>query len=316
MKRIFCRTTWLLALALGMTAATMALSQTPMMKTLESEEDHSPNKTLTEAPDKTEPPKTTTQLTAANGKKQDIVEPPNRLPAQLIPTNSTETLEPFNAGGATTFASSVSANVHAALPILPPHTKQQRNNIETASHATAASSQQLEPVNGIVSTPRRQQREASAATLKAPAQHSSALMQLPSQKFYTINPQFPVDFFINRYALVIIISAILYTGATYSGALLMRIFIWKGHFEQAARIAERRLKRRPHDAKLCAILANIYLALNRHDERANEIYRKALRFDPATGNRSKITSLIVQYCKHEEEMDSEVWKVCGGALSA
>lgn len=156
----------------------------------------------------------------------------------------------------------------------------------------------------------------SANAHEAPPLHSSALMQLPSQKFYTINQQFPVDFFINRYALVIIISVILYTGATYSGALLMRIFIWKGHFEQAARIAERRLKRRPHDAKLCAILANIYLALNRHDERANEIYRKALRFDPATGNRSKITSLIVQYCKHEEEMDSEVWKVCGGALSA
>lgn len=316
MKRIFCKTTWLLTLALSTTAAPMVLSQTPTVKTLKSSEDHSRNETLTEAPDKTEPPKTTTQLTAANGKNQDIVEPPNRLPAQLIPTNSTETLEPFNAGGATTFASSVSANAHAALPILPPHSKQQRNNIETANHVTAASSQQLAPVNGVVSTPRRQQREASAATPKAPAQHNSAVLQLPSQKIGNIRTPVPLDFFVNQYVLAIIISAILYTGASYSGALLMRIFIWKGHFEQAARIAERRLKRRPHDAKLCAILANIYLALNRHDERANDVYRKALRFDPATGNRSKIASLIVQYCKHEEEMDSEVWKVCGGALGA
>lgn len=311
MKRIFCRTTWLLALALGMTAATMALSQTPMMKTLESEEDHSPNKTLTEAPGKTEVEKNTGLLTAANDAKHDAVVQHTQPQAQRIPKNSTEAFEPFYTGGAATLTSSVSANAHEAPPNLPQNLK---HHHDTKSHAN--SSQQLEPVNGIVYTTRRQQAVASASPQQTPAQRSSALMQLPSQKFYTINPQFPVDFFINRYALVIIISVILYTGAAYSGALLMHILMWKGHFEHAARIAERRLKRRPHDAKLCAILANIYLALNRHDERANEIYRKALRFDPATDNRSKITSLIVQYCKHEEEMDSEVWKVCGGALSA
>lgn len=311
MKRIFCRTTWLLALALGMTAATMALSQTPMMKTLESEEDHSPNKTLTEAPDKTEVEKNTRFLTAANDAKHDAVVQHTQPQAQRIPKNSTEAFEPFYAGGAATLTSNVSANAHEAPPNLPQNSKQDH---DTKSHAT--SSQQLEPVNGIFYTTRRQQADASAAPQQAPAQRSSALMQLPSQKFYPLNPQFPVDFFINRYVLVIIISVILYTGAAYSGALLMHILMWKGHFEHAARIAERRLKRRPHDAKLCATLANIYLALNRHDERANEIYRKALRFDPATDNRSKITSLIVQYCKHEEEMDSEVWKVCGGALSA
>ncbi|NUM77723.1 hypothetical protein HUU40_25450 [candidate division KSB1 bacterium] len=314
MKRIFCRTTWLLALALGMTAATMALSQTPMMKTLESEEDHSPNKTLTEAPDKTEVEKNTALLTASNDAKHDAVVQHTQPQAQRIPKNPTEAFEPFYAGGTATLAGNVSANAHEAPPNLPQNLKQQLGNIETKSHAT--SSQQLEPVNGIVNTTRRQQAVASVAPQQALAQRSSALMQLPSQKFYPLNPQFPVDFFINRYVLVIIISVILYTGAAYSGALLMHILMWKGHFEHAARIAERRLKRRPHDAKLCATLANIYLALNRHDERANEIYRKALRFDPATDNRSKITSLIVQYCKHEEEMDSEVWKVCGGALSA
>lgn len=314
MKRIFCRTTWLLALALGMTAATMALSQTPMMKTLESEEDHSPNKTLTEAPDKTEVEKNTGLLTAANDAKHDAVVQHTQPEAQRIPKNSTEAFEPFYTGGAATLTSNVSANAHEAPPNLPQNSKQQLDNIETKSHAT--SSQQLEPVNGIVYTTRRQQAVASAAPQQAPAQRSSAVLQLPSPKTSNIRTPVPLDFFVNQYVLAIIISVILYTGATYSGALLMRIFIWKGHFEQAARIAERRLKRRPHDAKLCATLANIYLALNRHDERANEIYRKALRFDPATDNRSKITSLIVQYCKHEEEMDSEVWKVCGGALSA
>ncbi|KAA0224291.1 hypothetical protein EDS67_23700 [candidate division KSB1 bacterium] len=302
----------MLALALGMTATTMVLSQTPTVKTLESEEDHSPNKTLTEAPDKTEVEKKPGLLTAANDAKHDAVVQHTQPQAQRIPKNSTEAFEPFYAGGAATLTSNVSANAHEAPPNLTQNLKQQLNNIETKSHAT--SSQQLEPVNGIVYTTRRQQAVASAAPQQAPAQRSSALMQLPSQKFYPLNPQFPVDFFINRY--VLIISVILYTGAAYSGALLMHILMWKGHFEHAARIAERRLKRRPHDAKLCATLANIYLALNRHDERANEIYRKALRFDPATDNRSKITSLIVQYCKHEEEMDSEVWKVCGGALSA
>lgn len=298
MKRIFGKATWLLALALGMTATTMVFAQT--VKTTNPGDDQSPDKTLTEAPDKTEVEKNAGLLTAAKDAKHDTVAQNLQPQAHRIPKNSTAAFEPFYAGGALTFASTASPNAHEAPPSQPEHSKQQH---DTRSHAI--SSQQLEPVNGSIYTTRRQQAVASAAP-----------QQVPSQKFYPLNPQFPVDFSINRYVLVIIFSVVLYTGAAYSGALLMHILMWKGHFEHAARIAERRLKRHPHDAKLCATLANIYLALNRHDERANEVYRKALRFDPATDNRVKITSLIVQYCKHEEEMDSEVWKVCGGALSA
>lgn len=299
MKRIFCRTTWLLALTLGMTATTMVFSQTQTVKAITPGADQSLNKTLTEAPDKTEVHKNSQDLTTANNTKHEAVIQRNQTQAQLIPKDSTEAREPFHSGDTVKIVSNDSASVPTALPILPQRSKQQ---LDATSSAAAIARGQL--------------TIASAANQKAPAPHDSAVLPLFSQKLSDIRTHVPLDFFINPYVLAIIISVILYTGAAYSGALLMHIFIWKGHFEHAARIAERRLKRRPNDAKLCATLANIYLALNRHDERANEVYRKALRFDPATGNRSKITSLLVQYCKHEEEMDSEVWKVCGGALSA
>lgn len=297
MKRISCRTVWLLALALGMTATTTVFSQTQTVTAITPGDDQSLNKTLAETPDKTEVHKNIQDLTTANKPKHEAVF--QRKQNQFIPKDSTEAREPFHPGGTVKVVSNDSTSVPMALPIPPQHAKPQ---LDSTSSAAAIARGQL------TNTP--------AATQKAPVPHDSAVLPLFSQKLRAMGTHVSLDFFINPYVLAIIISMILYTGAAYSGALLMHIFIWKGHFEQAARIAERRLKRRPHDAKLCATLANIYLALNRHDERANEIYRKALRFDPATDNRSKITSLIVQYCKHEEEMDSEVWKVCGGALSA
>jgi hypothetical protein len=122
--------------------------------------------------------------------------------------------------------------------------------------------------------------------------------------------------YLSPYVAAVLISVIFCLRIVYGSALGVRFFIWRGHFEYAVKIAERRHKRRPHDAKRCAALADIYSLLNRHDERANEVYRQALRCDPAANNRHKIVALIVQYCKHEEEMDSEVWKIYGGALSA
>ncbi len=295
MKRILSKAIWLFALTLGMTAT--VFSQTQTVTAITPGDDQSLNKTLAETPDKTEVHKNNQNLTTANKPNQEAVFQHKQI--QLIPKDSTEAHEPFHPGGTVKVGSNDSTSVPMALPIPPQHAKQQ---LDSTSSAAAIARGQL------TSTP--------AATQKAPVPHDSAVLPLFSQNLSDMRTRVSLDFFINPYVLAIIIGLILYTGAAHSGALLMHIFIWKGHFEQAARIAERRLKRRPHDAKLCATLANIYLALNRRDDRANEVYRKALRFDPATSNRSKITSLLVQYCKHEEEMDSEIWKVCGGALSA
>ncbi len=126
----------------------------------------------------------------------------------------------------------------------------------------------------------------------------------------------PVRNVLHQTVIALLTAVILLTGATYSSTFRLRLFIWQGDYARAAKVCERKLKRRPEDFKLYLTLANIYSALDRQDERAIEVYRKALRFDPATCNHGKMTSIIARYCRHEGEMDSEFWKVLGGALSA
>jgi len=170
------------------------------------------------------------------------------------------------------------------------------------------------------------QSTAASATESQPAVSPAGLAQAPVNQAQPLRHMeieaqdkmglLPARNVLHQTVIALLTVIILLTGATYSTTFRLRLFIWQGDYARAAKICERKLKRRPEDFKLYLTLANIYSALDRQDERAIEVYRKALRFDPATCNHSKMTSIIARYCRHEGEMDSEFWKVLGGALNA
>lgn len=154
-----------------------------------------------------------------------------------------------------------------------------------------------------------------AALVSPPTAATPALPHLKAQAPAAQGMQ-PWRTLLQQTVIALLTLVILFTGATYSSTFRMRLFLWQGDYARAAKICERKLRRRPEDAKLYLTLASIYLALDRQDERAIEVYRKALRFDPATSQHGKIAAIIARYCRHEGEMDSEFWKVLGGALNA
>lgn len=190
-----------------------------------------------------------------------------------------------------------------------------------SAHATvaAAHAEQLAPASLHPST-------AASATQSRPVISPTSLVPAPADSAQPLRPMaiaaqddlglLPARNVLHQAVIALLTVVVLLTGATYSSTFRLRLFLWQGDYARAAKVCERKLKRRPEDFKLYLTLANIYSALNRQDERAIEVYRKALRFDPATCNHGKITSIIARYCRHEGEMDSEFWKVLGGALSA
>lgn len=179
---------------------------------------------------------------------------------------------------------------------------------------------------GLLAAASWRQSTAASATESQPAISPAGPAPAPVAPAQPLRPReieaqddlslLPARNVLHQTVIALLTVVILLTGATYSSTFRLRLFIWQGDYARAAKVCERKLKRRPEDFKLYLTLANIYSALDRQDERAIDVYRKALRFDPATCNHGKMTSIIARYCRHEGEMDSEFWKVLGGALSA
>lgn len=275
-------------------------------------------KSLAAAPDKTQ----TEEMEARTDSTSQLAGTQReQLPLRLAPKDSMKTPEQFDTDGAT-------ANAHGDSAITLQtwgHTKIQQTNDRDGDQLLHKNVTGMQPPDSslkkveLADSSTSLISEPKAAT-PAKAQNAPAMMkvtrQRSSENSLTSNTLALLPPYLSQYVAAVLISIIFCLRVVYGSTLGVRFFIWRGHFEHAVKIAERRHKRRPHDAKRCAALADIYSLLNRHDERANEVYRKALRFDPTANNRHKIVSLIVQYCKHEEEMDSEVWKIYGGALSA
>lgn len=123
-------------------------------------------------------------------------------------------------------------------------------------------------------------------------------------------------------------SSPLYVGATMIGLVVIpllgiivlspnaraRYHLLRGRYAAAAEIYERVLARHPERAKLYSALANLYLLLGRHDERALKVYKTTLQLNLSTRNRDELNSIVAQQFLSEGRTDSEAIEVLEGAL--
>jgi tetratricopeptide (TPR) repeat protein len=93
-----------------------------------------------------------------------------------------------------------------------------------------------------------------------------------------------------------------------------RYHLLRGRYAAAAEIYERVLARHPERAKLYTALANLYLLMGRHDERALRVFKTTLQLNLSTRNRDEINSIVAQQFLSEGRTDSEAIEVLEGAL--
>jgi tetratricopeptide (TPR) repeat protein len=84
----------------------------------------------------------------------------------------------------------------------------------------------------------------------------------------------------------------------------------------ALKAFEKLLERNPQKVNLYAPLAELYLRLGRHDERALKIYKMVLQLNLATPKRDEINAIVAQKYLAEGRTDSEVIEVLENALKA
>lgn len=123
-------------------------------------------------------------------------------------------------------------------------------------------------------------------------------------------------------------SSPLYVGAAMVGLVVIpllgivvlspnaraRYHLLRGRYAVAAEIYERMLARHPERAKLYSALANLYLLLGRHDERALKVYKTTLELNLSNRNRDELNSIVAQQFLSEGRTDSEAIEVLEGAL--
>jgi tetratricopeptide (TPR) repeat protein len=102
--------------------------------------------------------------------------------------------------------------------------------------------------------------------------------------------------------------------AVFSPTARARYHLLRGRYAAAAEIYERVLARHPERAKLYSALANLYLLLGRHDERALKVYKTTLQLNLSTRNRDELNSIVAQQFLSEGRTDSEAIEVLEGAL--
>jgi tetratricopeptide (TPR) repeat protein len=91
---------------------------------------------------------------------------------------------------------------------------------------------------------------------------------------------------------------------------------WRKNHLAALKAFEKLLERNPRKVKLYAPLAELYLRLGRHDERALKIYKMVLQLNLATPKRDEINAIVAQKYLAEGRTDSEVIDVLESALKS
>lgn len=125
-------------------------------------------------------------------------------------------------------------------------------------------------------------------------------------------------------------SSPLYVGAAMVGLVVIpllgavvfspnaraRYHLLRGRYAEAVSIYERLLARKPDRVKLYPALANLYLLMGRHDERAMKIYKMVLQLNLATSNREEINANVAQHYLSEGRTDSDAIEVLENLLKS
>ena len=102
----------------------------------------------------------------------------------------------------------------------------------------------------------------------------------------------------------------------FSPSVRARYHLIRGRYAEAVKIYERRLARKPDKVKLYPALANLYLLMGRHDERALKVYKMVLQLNLATTNRDEITATVGQHYLSEGRTDSDAIDVLESLLKS
>jgi tetratricopeptide (TPR) repeat protein len=117
-------------------------------------------------------------------------------------------------------------------------------------------------------------------------------------------------------AMAVFIAVPLFGFALFSPTVKARLCLLRGDYTAAAQIYERLLARNPQRVKLYPALANLYLLMGRHDERALKVYKTILQLNLATNNRDEITATVGQHYLSEGRTDSDALDVLENLLKA
>lgn len=100
----------------------------------------------------------------------------------------------------------------------------------------------------------------------------------------------------------------------FSATTRARLHLLRGNLLAAAQLYEKILLRHPDRVKLYPLLANIYLLMQRQDERAMKIYQTVLNLNIATQKRDEINAIVAQNYLTEGRTDSDAITVLENAL--
>ena len=100
----------------------------------------------------------------------------------------------------------------------------------------------------------------------------------------------------------------------FSTAPRIAFHCWRKNHLAAVKAFEKLLKRNPQKVNVYAPLAELYLRLGRHDERALKVYKMVLQLNLATPKRDEINAIVAQKYLAEGRTDSEVIEVLENAL--
>ncbi|MFQ5864300.1 MAG: tetratricopeptide repeat protein [bacterium] len=102
----------------------------------------------------------------------------------------------------------------------------------------------------------------------------------------------------------------------FSPATRARLYLLQGKYHKAAYIYERLLSKDPARVKLYPLLANIYLIEHRQDERALNVYERALRLHPNIQNKEEINSILANHYLAEGRIDANAIQILERELNA
>ncbi|MDZ7361521.1 MAG: hypothetical protein ONB46_12470 [candidate division KSB1 bacterium] len=102
----------------------------------------------------------------------------------------------------------------------------------------------------------------------------------------------------------------------FSTAPRIAFYRWRKNHLAAVKAYEKLLERNPKKLNIYAPLAELYLRLGRHDDRALKIYKMVLQLNLATPKRDEINAIVAQKYLAEGRTDSEVIDVLESALKS
>ncbi len=105
-------------------------------------------------------------------------------------------------------------------------------------------------------------------------------------------------------------------GVATSPAVRARYHVMRGDYPAAIRVYEKVLSRRPNRVKFYPALANLYLLLDRRDEKALKVFKTVLQLNLDTRQRDHINAIVAQNYLLEGRTDSDAIEILEGALKS